>query len=93
MIVDDIVKRKMAVITSLDTYGRKLLIFLETISFLGDYEKMALLGLFCTQYIYILRQVSLPKNTKYLGPKYAPTWSIHSRRLVFMQCDERLSEL
>lgn len=51
------------------------------------------IGFPCAKCIYILRLVSTPESIKYLGPNYERTLNIHSRRLGFMRCDERLSHL
>ena len=91
IIIDDIVKGCVEGIKSTDVFGRDITIFLDVVGFFGDFVKMASVSdnmghsasSFCTH-------CSIRKNINPTSSRYIFSTSIHSHRLGFMRCDERL---
>ena len=93
-ILQDIVQGTVEGIRATDPYGRKVRIFLDAVTFLGDYPAVTAVtdtlghtaNSFCTL-------CSISKRPKENVPRILYTSNIHSRRMAFCRFKERLDAI
>lgn len=90
LIIDDILDGMVNGLPAKDPHGQDIRIFLDMCSVFGDYVKISAItntsGHSGTSFCTYCR---VSRSTNNLGPVYAYSTLIHSRRISFMRCDER----